>query len=69
MYNWSVDEKQMKKTDPKGYELWRLEQAINYGQVGEKLSKQLVKKHWVKIKHRINPAYRNYLEMLLWRTK
>lgn len=69
MYNWSVDEKQMKKADPKGYELWRLEQMINYGQPAEKLSKRLIKKHWARIKQRINPGYRQYLEMLLWPQK
>ena len=37
MYNWSVDEKAMKKADPEKYEIWRLEQMVNYGTEGEKL--------------------------------
>jgi len=66
MYNWSIDEKQFKKADPKGYEIWKLEQAINYGQAGEKLNENLVKKYWPLIKNKIDPYYRDFLELLLW---
>lgn len=69
MYNWSVDEAQMKKVDPKGYEIWRLEQMINYGEPGEKLNERLVRKHWGIVKERIDPEYRAYLEFLLWPSK
>jgi len=69
MYNWSVDEKQMKKADPKGYEIWRLEQMINYGEPGEKLNERKVRQHWETLKHRIDPEYRAYLEFLLWPLK
>ncbi len=69
MYNWSVDEKQLKKADPEGYKLWRLEQMINYGQGGERLNKSLLKKNWDKIKDRIDPEYRRFLEFLLWPKK
>ena len=40
MYNWSVDEKMFKKADPEGYEKWRLEQMINWGLGGEKISEE-----------------------------
>jgi len=69
MYNWSVDEKAFKKVDPEGYKIWRLEQMINYGQPGEKLSQKQVKKYWPKIRDRIKPDYRKYLELLLWQPK
>jgi hypothetical protein len=66
MYNWSVDEKRFKKEDPEGYKIWRLVQMVNYGEPGEKISEKLVKKYWQKIKTRIDPAYRKYLEFILW---
>lgn len=69
MYNWSVDEEQMKKADPEKYEIWKLEQMINYGEPGEKLNERLVRKHWDKIRTRVDPAYRTYLEFLLWPQK
>ena len=69
MYNWSVDEKQFKKADPKGYKIWRLEQMINYGSAGDKVSEREVRKLWPRLKERIDPAYRAYLEFLLWPAK
>lgn len=66
MYNWSVDEKAFKKADPQGYEIWRIEQMINYGEPGEKLNERLVRQYWGRIRDRIDPAYRAYLEFLLW---
>ncbi|MFH1258312.1 MAG: hypothetical protein ABII74_00615 [Elusimicrobiota bacterium] len=66
MYNWSVDERNFKKLDPQGYATWRIEQMINYGEAGEKLNEKLVRKHWKKIKNRIDPYYREFLELLLW---
>ncbi|MEK7517345.1 MAG: hypothetical protein AAB583_02255 [Patescibacteria group bacterium] len=66
MYNWSVDEEGFKKKDPEGYRLWRLTQLINYGLDGEKLSKREVKKAWPKIKERLEPDIKKYLEFLLW---
>lgn len=67
MYNWSVDEKAMKKADPEKYEIWHLEQMINYGMEGEKLDEAIVRKQWDKLKDRIDPYYRRYLEFLLWK--
>lgn len=69
MYNWSVDEKAFKKRDPKGYKLWRLEQLINYGLDGEKLDEEEVKKAWQKIKDRLDPDIKKYLEFLLWQKR
>lgn len=64
MYNWSVDEKALKKADPQEYKLWKLEQTINYGEPGEKIPARLTKKYWGKL--RIDPLYRSYLAFLLW---
>ena len=63
MYNWSTDEKKLKK-NPETYTLWRLEQLINFGLRGEKINKKALKKYWDKI--RIDPARRNFLKKILW---
>lgn len=67
MYNWSTDEKKFKKEHPEEYKLWRLTQLINYGLDGEKLDREEVKKAWPKIKDRLDPDIKNYLEFALWR--
>ncbi len=65
MYNWSVDEEAMKKADPEGYEIWRLEQMINYGlQKGEKLPEFKVRKYWDRLA--LDPVKKDYLASLLW---
>lgn len=63
MYNWSVDLKNLNK-HPESAVIWRLEQAINFGLNGEKLSKPLVKKYWNKL--RLDPARKKFLKFLLW---
>jgi hypothetical protein len=68
-YNWSVDEKKFKREDPKAYKIWRIQQMINYGLAGEKLDEKEVRKYWKKIKDKIDPQYRRYLEILLWKKK
>ena len=67
MYNWSVDEAQFKKADPEGYQIWRLEQMINYGLAGEKLNEKMVRKYWDKLY--LDPPTRAYLKFLLWPNK
>ncbi len=69
MYNWSVDEKQFKRANPKAYKIWRLEQMIHYHEPGEKLSESETRRNWGKLKTRIDPDYRRYLEFLLWPKK
>ena len=66
MYNWSVDEKKFKRSDPEGYNIWKLEQMINYGKAGERISEKLVRKYWKRIKDKLDPFYREFLEFLLW---
>ena len=61
--------KKFKKEDPKAYKIWRIQQMINYGLAGEKLDEKEVKKYWKKIKDKLDPQYRKYLEILLWNKK
>lgn len=63
MYNWSVDEKQLKKY-PEKYKIWKLEQMINWGLGGEKISRRLLLKYWRKLF--MDAPTRNYLKFLLW---
>ena len=65
MYNWSVDEKYLRKF-PKRYELWRLEQLLNYGLDGEKIERKKVKANWQFLKNRLDPYRRKLVEFLLW---
>ncbi|MDP3956789.1 MAG: hypothetical protein Q8P97_02225 [bacterium] len=62
MYNWSTDEKELKK-DPERYKIWRLEQLANFGLNGEKIKSEDLKKYWDKIK--IDPARRKFLSAIL----
>ena len=45
MYNWSTDITTLKK-NPKKYQIWKLEQLINFGLGKEKLSILELKKYW-----------------------
>lgn len=58
MYNWSTDTTTLKK-NPEEYQIWRLEQLINFGLGNEKLSTLALKKYWDKLT--INPKRRNVL--------
>lgn len=62
MYNWSVDEKQLKK-DKEKYFIWRLEQMVNFGLAEEKIDAKLLKKYWLKIN--IDPARRKFIGLLI----
>ncbi len=63
MYNWSVNLKRLEK-DSVAYERFKLEQMVNWGLRGEKLSRKKLKKHWKHLK--LDLAKRRYLEDLLW---
>ena len=67
MKNWSVDEERMKKADPEAYQIWRLEQLVNFGLDGEKLNAKLLKKYWDKLT--LDASARRYLSFLLWPEK
>ncbi len=62
-YNWSVDPKRLKK-DKDAWQKWRLEQMINFGLRGGRLSKRLLIKYWPQLN--LDPAKKRYLEFLLW---
>lgn len=66
MYNWSVNEEELKK-DPEKYKIWRLEQLINYGLGREKIEINELKKYLDKLN--IDNPTRKYLEFLLWLDK
>lgn len=63
MYNWSVDTTKLKK-DPKKYEIFKLEQAINFGLNNTKLSLKSLKEHIDVLK--IDSNKRAYLKLLIF---
>lgn len=63
MYNWSVDTTKLKK-DSKKYEIFKLEQAINFGLNNTKLSLKSLKKNFEILN--IDPNKRAYLKLLIW---
>lgn len=62
MYNWSTDEKQL-RGDAEKYAIWRLEQMINFGLNGEKLSEAELRAYWPRLS--LDPARRAFLDLLL----
>lgn len=62
MYNWSVDIKNFKKY-PEQYNIWRLEQLINFGLGNEKIEKKDLIKYFNKLK--IDSSKKRYLKFLL----
>lgn len=66
MINWSTNEKEFQKKNPREHKLWRLVQLINYGLDEEKLDRNEVKSSWVRIKDRIDPYKARLIEFLLW---
>ena len=62
MKNWSTDTKVLER-DQAAYEKWRLEQLINFGLDGEKLSAKRLKELLPKLN--IDKSRRAYLELLL----
>jgi hypothetical protein len=63
MYNWSTDLTELKK-DKEKYTIWKLEQMINYGLNGEKISEKDLRKYWDKLY--LDPDCKKYLQFLLW---
>lgn len=62
MYNWSTDTKKLAKY-PEKYNIWKLEQLINFGLNGQKLKISDLKKYFSKLN--IDPQKRKYLSFLL----
>ena len=63
MYNWSVDTRRLKE-DPEKYERFILEQQINFGLNGTKLSRSALKKYWEQLD--IDPQKRTFLKKIVW---
>ncbi|MFH0791946.1 MAG: hypothetical protein V1905_01900 [bacterium] len=64
MYNWSVDTSRLKRNKD-AWNKWKLEQMINFGLAGEKLSRQLLIKYWDKLE--LDPQKKEFLRFLLWK--
>lgn len=62
MYNWSTDEQKLKKK-PDQYAVWRLEQLINFGLGGKKISQRDLRRYWDQLI--IDPSRKKFLELLL----
>lgn len=62
MYNWSTDTTRLKQNS-NAWEIWKLEQKINYGLGNSKLSKKKLRKYWGQLK--IDPDKKQYLKILL----
>lgn len=64
MYNWSVDERKFRTEDPQEYEIWQIQQMINYGLGHHKLDAKKVRKFWSRLT--MDAPTQHYLEFLLW---
>ena len=63
MHNWSTDEQQLARSDPRRYAVWKLEQLINYGLGGDKIDRAALRRHWDELE--IDPSRKAFLELLL----
>jgi hypothetical protein len=59
MYNWSMITTILKK-NPEKYQVWRLEQLINFGLGNEKLNALELRKYWNRLN--LDPKRKNVLE-------
>ena len=63
MKNWSTDIDELKK-DPIKYIIWKLEQMVNFGLDGDKLSEAELIQYWDQLD--IDPDKKQYLSRLLY---
>ena len=63
MYNWSTDTARLQQ-NPGAYDKFVLEQLINFGLNGQKISEKKLKKHWLSLD--IDPNKKTFLHTLLW---
>lgn len=63
MHNWSTDTTELKK-DKRQYTIWRLEQMVNFGLEGKKISRRELKKYWKMLS--LDQKKKKYLSLLLW---
>jgi hypothetical protein len=62
MYNWNTNTSKWDKTSD-SYQIWKLEQLINFGLNGEKLDLKLVKKYWTQLS--LDPLRKKFLKQIL----
>lgn len=62
MYNWNTDTTTLRK-NPEKYQIWRLEQLINFGLNGEKINTGQLKKYWSHLN--LDPQRKKVLEFWL----
>ena len=62
MYNWSIDTTRLEK-NPEKYQVWRLEQLINFGLNGEKIKTEKLRKYWPQL--HLDPKRKRVLEFWL----
>lgn len=63
MYNWNINTVKLRE-NPEKHTIWKLEQNINFGLNGEKLSANELKKYWTKLN--LDPQRKRLFEMWLW---
>jgi hypothetical protein len=63
MYNWNTNTTKWNKTSDT-YQVWQLEQMINFGLNGNKLDLVQVKKYWMDLK--LDKYRQKFLELILW---
>jgi len=63
MYNWNTNILGWDKKSP-SYQIWKLEQLINFGLNGHKLKRALVCKYWSKLD--LDPFRKKLLKLILW---
>lgn len=63
MYNWNTDTNRLAKN--KGaFEVWKLNQMINFGLGGEKIDSRKIKKYWNKLS--LDPKRERFLRWAVW---
>ncbi len=63
MKHWSVDIRELRK-DRRAYDIWSLEQRINFGIGKKKINKKKLKKYWSALD--LDPKKKQGLAFLLW---
>lgn len=62
MYNWTVDTTLLKQFHAK-YQIWKLEQLINFGLRNEKIDKTFLKANINKLK--LDPSKKRFIKFIL----
>ena len=63
MYNWNTNTSKWNKRSD-SYQIWKLEQLINFGLNGERLNLASIRKYWSKLN--LDSHRKKFLELILW---